>query len=69
VTTAVRPLLAAGGATPQSLAKAASVWIRLALSSAVTRNCPSEFDADDVEFDELGCSCSDQGFDLPGCAL
>jgi len=26
---------------------------------------PGEFDADAVEFDELGCSCSDQCFDLP----
>ena len=26
---------------------------------------PGEFDADAVEFDELGCGCSDQCFDLP----
>jgi len=25
---------------------------------------PGEFDTDAVEFDEFGCSCSDQGFDL-----
>lgn len=34
----VRPLLAGWGATPQSLAKAASLRIRSALSPPVTRN-------------------------------
>jgi hypothetical protein len=37
----VRPLLAGCGATPQSLAKAASLWMRSGLSPAVTRNCPA----------------------------
>jgi hypothetical protein len=37
----MRPPPAGGGATPQSLAKAASLWMRSALSPAVTRNCPA----------------------------
>lgn len=37
----VLPLLARCGAIPQRFANAASLWIRSALSPAVTRNCPA----------------------------
>jgi hypothetical protein len=62
----VRPLLARWGATPQSLAKAASLQIRLALSPAVTRNWVRDLDADAVELNQVRGGGFDEGLDLAG---
>jgi hypothetical protein len=57
-------LLAGLGATPQIFAEADSLLIRLALSPAVTKNCPRELGAHSEHCHELRCSVGNERGDL-----
>jgi hypothetical protein len=60
----VRPLLAGCGATPQSLAKAASLRIRVELSLTVTRNWPA-ISTSTGQLHQVGGGRSHEGIELP----
>lgn len=60
----VRPLLAGWGATPQSLAKAFSLRMRLGVVSGGDEELAGEFDAHAEEPDEIGRGGVNDGLDL-----
>ena len=61
----VRPLLAGCGATPQSLAKAASLRMSLGVVAGCHEELAGELDTDAEQLDEFGGGESDEVLDLP----